>query len=242
MKQRDGIPNAAGGCLWVPTIASYCDSKLKQDRDVSVARPFTVPLQTGFNTSIAGERFGFRICLVRWPPYNRPLIEIDPGVLWRSANSRVWRISWWFSRRGPNGKTNDWTDWSGNPNGYEGLALDNYLTLLQQPVLNRTENKPSGAHCEPANRLSLPRPSLPSPRYPPSTARSVAVINEASSLNRKRTAAATSQGSPQHSSIRIGQIHRIRTRALRHQNPIRPHQVSSFVNMLDTVPAYAVAC
>src|ERR1035441_8499444 len=57
------------------------------------------------------------------------------------------------------------------------------------------------SHCEPANRLSLPRPSLPSPWYPPSTGRSVAVINDASSLNRKRIAAATSQGSPQRSSM-----------------------------------------
>jgi hypothetical protein len=26
--------------------------------------------------------------------------------------------------------TYDWTDWKGNPKGYEGLLVDNYLTLL----------------------------------------------------------------------------------------------------------------
>lgn len=35
-----------------------------------------------------------------------------------------------FQGRGPNGETYDWTDWNGNPNGYEGLLVDNYLTLL----------------------------------------------------------------------------------------------------------------
>jgi len=35
-----------------------------------------------------------------------------------------------FQGRGPNGETYDWTDWRGNPNGYEGLLVDNYLTLL----------------------------------------------------------------------------------------------------------------
>jgi hypothetical protein len=35
-----------------------------------------------------------------------------------------------FQGRGPNGETYDWTDWKGNPNGYEGLLTDNYLTLL----------------------------------------------------------------------------------------------------------------
>lgn len=35
-----------------------------------------------------------------------------------------------FQGRGPNGETYDWTDWKGNPNGYEGLLVDNYLTLL----------------------------------------------------------------------------------------------------------------
>lgn len=35
-----------------------------------------------------------------------------------------------FQGRGPNGRTYDWTDWKGSPNGYEGLLVDNYLTLL----------------------------------------------------------------------------------------------------------------
>jgi hypothetical protein len=35
-----------------------------------------------------------------------------------------------FQGRGLNGETYDWTDWKGNPNGYEGLLVDNYLTLL----------------------------------------------------------------------------------------------------------------
>ena len=35
-----------------------------------------------------------------------------------------------FQGRGPSGETYDWTDWKGNPNGYEGLLVDNYLTLL----------------------------------------------------------------------------------------------------------------
>lgn len=35
-----------------------------------------------------------------------------------------------FQGRGPNGETYDWTDWKGNPNGYEGLLVDNYLSLL----------------------------------------------------------------------------------------------------------------
>jgi len=35
-----------------------------------------------------------------------------------------------FQGRGPNGQTYDWTDWQGNPNGYEGMLVDNYLTLL----------------------------------------------------------------------------------------------------------------
>jgi hypothetical protein len=35
-----------------------------------------------------------------------------------------------FQGRGPNGDTYDWRDWKGNPNGYEGLLVDNYLTLL----------------------------------------------------------------------------------------------------------------
>jgi len=35
-----------------------------------------------------------------------------------------------FQGRGANGQTYDWTDWKGNPNGYEGLLVDNYLTLL----------------------------------------------------------------------------------------------------------------
>lgn len=35
-----------------------------------------------------------------------------------------------FQGSGPNSKTYDWTDWKGNPHGYEGLLVDNYLTLL----------------------------------------------------------------------------------------------------------------
>jgi hypothetical protein len=35
-----------------------------------------------------------------------------------------------FQGRGANGESYDWTDWNGNPNGYEGLLVDNYLTLL----------------------------------------------------------------------------------------------------------------
>jgi hypothetical protein len=35
-----------------------------------------------------------------------------------------------FQGRGPNGMTYDSTDWKGNPHGYEGLLVDNYLTLL----------------------------------------------------------------------------------------------------------------
>ena len=35
-----------------------------------------------------------------------------------------------FQGRGPNGKTFDWKAWDGTPNGYEGLLVDNYMTLL----------------------------------------------------------------------------------------------------------------
>jgi len=35
-----------------------------------------------------------------------------------------------FQGHGSNGESYDWTDWKGNPNGYEGLLVDNYLTLL----------------------------------------------------------------------------------------------------------------
>ena len=35
-----------------------------------------------------------------------------------------------FQGHGANGESYDWTDWKGNPNGYEGLLVDNYLTLL----------------------------------------------------------------------------------------------------------------
>ncbi len=35
-----------------------------------------------------------------------------------------------FQGRGPNGKTYDWKAWDGTPNGYEGLLVDNYMTLL----------------------------------------------------------------------------------------------------------------
>jgi len=35
-----------------------------------------------------------------------------------------------FQGHGANGESFDWTDWKGNPNGYEGLLVDNYLTLL----------------------------------------------------------------------------------------------------------------
>ncbi len=40
-----------------------------------------------------------------------------------------------FQGRGPNGKTYDWKRWDGTPMGYEGLLVDNYLTLLA--VLSR---------------------------------------------------------------------------------------------------------
>jgi hypothetical protein len=40
-----------------------------------------------------------------------------------------------FQGRGANGKTNDWKAWDGTPNGYEGLLVDNYMTLLA--VLSR---------------------------------------------------------------------------------------------------------
>jgi len=35
-----------------------------------------------------------------------------------------------FQGRGANGKTNDWKGWEGTPTGYEGLLVDNYMTLL----------------------------------------------------------------------------------------------------------------
>jgi hypothetical protein len=35
-----------------------------------------------------------------------------------------------FQGRSPNGMTYDWKDWDGNAHGYEGLLVDNYLTLL----------------------------------------------------------------------------------------------------------------
>ncbi len=35
-----------------------------------------------------------------------------------------------FQGRGPNGMTNDWKTWDGTPYGYEGLLVDNFLTLL----------------------------------------------------------------------------------------------------------------
>jgi Bacterial alpha-L-rhamnosidase 6 hairpin glycosidase domain len=35
-----------------------------------------------------------------------------------------------FQGRASNGLTYDWTDWDGNPHGYEGLLVDNYLVLL----------------------------------------------------------------------------------------------------------------
>jgi hypothetical protein len=40
-----------------------------------------------------------------------------------------------FQGRGQNGKTYDWRAWDGTPNGYEGLLVDNYMTLLA--VLSR---------------------------------------------------------------------------------------------------------
>lgn len=58
-----------------------------------------------------------------------------------------------------------------------------------------------GCYCDPANLLDRPRPSGPNARYPPSTARSVPVMNAASSLKRNRIAAAHSTGSPQRSSM-----------------------------------------
>jgi len=44
-----------------------------------------------------------------------------------------------FQGRGPNGETYDWTDWKGNPNGYEGLLVDNYLTLLAAAPPRKTQ-------------------------------------------------------------------------------------------------------
>ena len=44
-----------------------------------------------------------------------------------------------FQGWGPNGKTYDWRRWDGTPKGYEGLLVDNYMTLLA--VLSR---QPSG--------------------------------------------------------------------------------------------------
>ena len=35
-----------------------------------------------------------------------------------------------FQGRGASGKTYDWKAWDGTPNGYEGLLVDNYMTLL----------------------------------------------------------------------------------------------------------------
>ena len=35
-----------------------------------------------------------------------------------------------FQGFGPNGKSKDWRDWQGGCHGYEGLLVDNYLTLL----------------------------------------------------------------------------------------------------------------
>lgn len=35
-----------------------------------------------------------------------------------------------FQGHRPNGMTYDWTSWNGTPHGYEGLLVDNYLTLL----------------------------------------------------------------------------------------------------------------
>ena len=40
-----------------------------------------------------------------------------------------------FQGRGQNGRTYDWKAWDGTPNGYEGLLVDNYMTLLA--VLSR---------------------------------------------------------------------------------------------------------
>ena len=42
-----------------------------------------------------------------------------------------------FQGRAPNGLTYDWTDWNGNPHGYEGLLVDNYLVLLAAMPANR---------------------------------------------------------------------------------------------------------
>ena len=40
-----------------------------------------------------------------------------------------------FSGRAPNGMTNDWKNWKGEANGYEGFLVDNYYTFLA--VLDR---------------------------------------------------------------------------------------------------------
>jgi len=53
-----------------------------------------------------------------------------------------------FQGRGPNGESYDWTDWKGNPNGYEGLLVDNYLTLLA--AAPTTQRGSDGAQAHPS--------------------------------------------------------------------------------------------
>ncbi len=38
-----------------------------------------------------------------------------------------------FQGFGPDGKSRDWRDWKGGCHGYEGLLVDDYLTLLVVP-------------------------------------------------------------------------------------------------------------
>ena len=45
-----------------------------------------------------------------------------------------------FSGRTPEGLSNDWKDWKGNPHGYEGFLVDNYYALLA--VLDRAGKMP----------------------------------------------------------------------------------------------------
>ena len=46
-----------------------------------------------------------------------------------------------FQGFGTNGMSRDWRDWKGGCHGYEGLLVDNYLTLLA--VLDDVKTPPS---------------------------------------------------------------------------------------------------
>ena len=49
-----------------------------------------------------------------------------------------------FQGRGPNGRTYDWKLWDGEPCGYEGMLVDNYLALLAG--LTRADLESPGVH------------------------------------------------------------------------------------------------